>query len=105
MTDRMDLISPKTLDSGKTIFRKVGVAFPRKNGDGWVLQLELIPIPDKDGEIRLMMMAPRQTSGAYSSGEASLGGGDTGSRRTTARAPSQTNNQKAWDQEKTPWDQ
>lgn len=58
-TERMELISPKTLDSGKTIYRKVGVAWPRKNGPGWTLELEMYPLPDKEGRTRILMMPPR----------------------------------------------
>lgn len=59
VTDRMDLISPKEVTGGKTIYRKVGAAWPRQNGPGWSLELEMIPLPDKEGRIRIMMLPPR----------------------------------------------
>lgn len=58
--ERYDLLSPKEIEGGTTIFRKVGVAFARKGGqEGFSIELEMIPFPDKEGRVRLMMLPPK----------------------------------------------
>lgn len=38
----------------KTTFTKIGVAFDNKNGDGFTINLNALPLADKDGEVRLI---------------------------------------------------
>jgi len=61
MTSRMDIVCPR--DSGdKTYFTKIGVAFPNKNGNGYTLVFEALPLPSlRDGKIetRALLMEPR----------------------------------------------
>jgi len=53
-----DVLSPRkyTDKSGqeKTTFLKLGVAFDNKNSDGFNIMLHANPLPDKDGEVRLI---------------------------------------------------
>jgi hypothetical protein len=62
---RFDLISPREDRSGKTRWHKVGAAFPRDNG-GFSLVFDALPLPDKDGNVRLLMTEakPRDDRGA-----------------------------------------
>ena len=65
---RYDLISPREDKNGKTRWHKVGAAFPRDNGS-FSLVFDALPLPDKDGNVRLLMSeakprddAPRQNT-------------------------------------------
>ena len=55
---RYDLISPRESKSGKTHWLKVGAAFPRDNG-GFSLVFDALPLPDKEGQVRLLMVEPK----------------------------------------------
>jgi hypothetical protein len=59
---RYDLISPREDKHGKTRWQKVGAAFPRDNG-GFSLVFDALPLPDKEGNVRLLMAEakPRDT--------------------------------------------
>jgi hypothetical protein len=47
----------------KTTFNKIGVAFDNKNGDGFTITLNALPLPDKDGEVRMICKTskPKET--------------------------------------------
>jgi hypothetical protein len=51
---RYDLLSPREDRSGKTRWNKVGAAFPRDAG-GFSLVFDALPLPDKEGNVRLLM--------------------------------------------------
>lgn len=54
---RFDLVSPrKAKDSDKTYFTKIGVAFPNRSGEGYTLSFEALPLPDAEGQVRVLMM-------------------------------------------------
>jgi len=54
---RFDLVSPrKAKDSDKTYYTNIGVAFPNRSGDGYSLLFSALPIPDGNGEVRVLMM-------------------------------------------------
>lgn len=58
---RFDLVSPrKAKDSDKTYFTKVGVAFPNRSGDGFSLVFEALPLPDAEGQVRVLMMPAKE---------------------------------------------
>ena len=60
--NRYDLISPREDKHGKTRWQKVGAAFPRDAG-GFSLVFDALPLPDKEGNVRLLMAEakPRDT--------------------------------------------
>lgn len=66
MTTRYDLIAPRASRDGKTFWNKVGVAFPRKDGEGFQLILEAYPLPDKEGRVVMLMSPPRERDAAPS---------------------------------------
>lgn len=57
---RYDLISPRARKDGKTFWVKVGAAFP-KDGGGFSLVFDALPLPDADGNVRLLMAEPRDS--------------------------------------------
>jgi hypothetical protein len=75
MTDRMDILSTRSYTTRdgeqKTAFTRIGTAWANKNGNGWSLTFEALPLPtlnDKGQvETRALMMPPKQ-DGAQSSG-------------------------------------
>jgi hypothetical protein len=56
---RYDLISPRERKDGKTFWVKVGSAFERDQG-GFSLVFDALPLPDKEGNVRLLMTEPKQ---------------------------------------------
>lgn len=60
--ERFDLLTVRE-NNGKTYFTKVGAMFPNKNGDGFSIVLEALPIPGPDGcRIVAKRPQPRQSS-------------------------------------------
>lgn len=59
MTTRMNLTSPRKRGD-KTYWQPVGSAFPSKNGDGWQLIFDALPLPDADGRVMVLMSPPRE---------------------------------------------
>jgi hypothetical protein len=55
---RYDLISPRERKDGKTFWVKVGSAFERDQG-GFSLVFDALPLPDKEGNVRLLMTEPK----------------------------------------------
>ena len=67
MTDRYDLKTPRKGKDGKVFWTKVGVAFPQKNGTGFNIQLEALPLPQLNDngqvEVFISMMPPFEKNG------------------------------------------
>lgn len=59
MTTRYNLTSPRKRGD-KTYWQPVGSAFPSKNGDGWQLIFDALPLPDADGRVMVLMSPPRE---------------------------------------------
>lgn len=57
MTTRYDLISPRKRGD-KTYWTRVGSAFPR-DGGGFSLEFDALPLPDHEGRVRVLMSLPR----------------------------------------------
>lgn len=48
MTQRMDVLTGRTDEkAGKTYWTRIGVAFEERNGDGWNVQLDALPVSGK----------------------------------------------------------
>ena len=69
MAQRYDLVTPREGKDGKTYWTKVGVAFPSKDGVGFSLSLEAYPLPNKEGEVRMIMRPPMERDGQRNGGE------------------------------------
>lgn len=68
MADRYDLVAPRKGRDGRSFFTKVGVMFANRNGDGFSLSFEALPLTalnDKgELECRVMAMVPRDNDRA-----------------------------------------
>lgn len=51
----------------------IGVMFPLRSGDGYVIKLAAVPVQDKDGQITIIAKPPREKD--QGSGGGSGGGG------------------------------
>ena len=60
---RYDLISPRARKDGKTFWVKLGAAFPNKDGQGFSLVFDALPISDAEGVVRVLMVEPRDNAG------------------------------------------
>lgn len=60
MTTRFDVLSPRPGKDGKTYWLKIGAQFPAKDGNGWTVKLDALPLPDKEGNIWLSCKEPRE---------------------------------------------
>lgn len=59
MTTRYNLTSPRKRGD-KTYWQAVGSAFPSKNGEGFQLIFDALPLPDADGRVMVLMSPPRE---------------------------------------------
>ena len=61
MADRLDAICGIKSRNGKTYWTKVGVAFPSRQGNGYSLFLDYIPVArNEDGKIAILLAEPRE---------------------------------------------
>ena len=58
MAQRYDLLVVRQDKDGKSWWTKIGAAFENRNSDGFSLTFEALPIPNKDGEVRVIMKQP-----------------------------------------------
>ena len=83
MTERFDVMTPRSGRDGKTYWTRIGVMFPNRNG-GFSIQFEALPIPtlSDDGklEVRAVAMVPRERDDQG-------GGRGPAPRRETAGVP------------------
>lgn len=73
MTARLDVLSPRRGKDDKTRWLKIGAAFPRDAG-GYSLVLDALPLPDAEGQVRLLLAEPRPQEGAQGASGAPEGG-------------------------------
>jgi uncharacterized membrane protein YgcG len=74
-------------DEKKTRFTKLGMAFPYRDGDGYILKLQALPVPtmdDESGEIAYVIHI-REPYDAEGGGRSSGRGRDSGDRRGGSR--------------------
>lgn len=68
MADRYDLLTARKGRDGRSFFTKVGVMFANRNGDGFSLSFEALPIPTLNDEgvleTRVLAMVPRDNDRA-----------------------------------------
>lgn len=55
MAQRYDLLIVREDQNGKSWWTKIGAGFENRSGDGFSLVFEALPIPDKKGEVRVVM--------------------------------------------------
>lgn len=77
---RYDLLSPRSNNrDDRTYFHKVGAMFENANGDGFNIVFDSLPLPDKDGQVRLIAKPPLERDGDR------RGGGRPEATRTQGR--------------------
>ena len=78
---RYDLIVGRE-SNDKTYWTKIGSAWPAKNGGGFSLTFDALPLPGKDGQARVLMREPQVRDGepprqaARGGGNAPMAGAD-----------------------------
>lgn len=60
MAQRYDLLTVREDEQGKGWWTKIGAAWENKSGDGFQLLFEALPIPDKKGDVRVIMKVPSE---------------------------------------------
>ena len=71
MANYWEISSPRPGKEGKTHWVRVGTMFESKNGEGFNIVLDALPLPDKEGRVSMIVRPPRpregqqQTSGGY----------------------------------------
>jgi len=67
----------------KSFFTKIGTMFQNKNGETYSLELIALPIPDKEGKVRLFLKQPEAREGAQ---QVSRSGPRTASNQSASNA-------------------
>ncbi len=60
MTSRYDICTGRRDREGKTRWKKIGVMFAAREGDGFAIKLDLLPLPDEKGEVWIKAFVPRE---------------------------------------------
>lgn len=71
MTNRYDIVASKKDRDGKMRYTKIGAMFPSKNGEGFSITLDALPLPNEKGECWLGAFVPRERDDAPASRQAS----------------------------------
>ena len=59
MATRYDLIVGRE-NGERTYWTRIGSAWPAKNGGGFSLTFDALPLPGKDGQVRVLMREPQE---------------------------------------------
>lgn len=59
MTTRYDLCTPRK-NGEKTYWTKVGSMFPARQGDGFTIKLDALPLPNEKGEVWVSAFVPKE---------------------------------------------
>jgi hypothetical protein len=68
MADRYDALIARTDKDGKKRYTKIGAAFPSRNGDGFSIVLDALPMPNADGQAWIMLYPPKPKEDRQSNG-------------------------------------
>jgi hypothetical protein len=63
MTQRYDILSGRADKDGKKRWTKIGVMWPSKQGEGFSIKLEALPLPNAEGEVWISAFVPRENDG------------------------------------------
>lgn len=64
MTTRFDIVTSKKDREGKMRYTRIGAMFPSKNGEGWAIKLDALPLPNEQGECWMGAFVPREKDDA-----------------------------------------
>lgn len=59
MTTRYDLLTVRSDKDGKARYTKIGAMFPSKQGEGFTLKFDALPLPNDKGEVWVSAFVPR----------------------------------------------
>lgn len=59
MTERYDAVISRKSKDGKTRYTKIGAAFPSKQGDGFNIVLDALPMPNAEGQAWISLYVPK----------------------------------------------
>lgn len=59
MSDRYDICTPRPGKDGKTFWLRIGAMFRAREGDGYSIKLDALPLPNEKGEIWINAFVPR----------------------------------------------
>lgn len=60
MAQRYDLLVVREDDKGKAWWTRIGTAFENRNGDGFQLLFDALPVVGKDGQCKVVMKTPNE---------------------------------------------
>ena len=83
MSNRYDAVTARKYTdrngNEKTAFTRIGTMFANRNGDGFNVVLDALPIPDENGQVRILMFVPKERDETPNRGQQDTrGGGRTG---------------------------
>ena len=59
MADRYDAVISRKDKNGKTRYTKIGAAFPAKQGEGFNIVLDALPMPNAEGQAWISLFVPK----------------------------------------------
>jgi hypothetical protein len=59
MTTRYDAVISRKDKDGKSRYTKIGAAFPSKQGDGFNIVLDALPMPNAEGQAWISLFVPK----------------------------------------------
>lgn len=59
MTTRYDAVISRKDKDGKSRYTKIGAAFPSKQGDGFNIVLDALPMPNAEGQAWISLYVPK----------------------------------------------
>lgn len=64
MADRYDAVVARNGRDETTRFTKIGAAFPFKEKPGFTIVLDAFPVPDNEGQVRILLFEPTKREDA-----------------------------------------
>jgi hypothetical protein len=61
--DRWDIVSTRPGKDGKKAYHKLGVMFRSRDGEGFSIKLDSLPLPNEKGEVWLSGYVPKHKDG------------------------------------------
>ena len=62
--DRWDIVSTRPGKEGKKVYHRIGVMFTNRDGNGYSIKLDSLPLANEKGEVWLSAYVPRPKDGA-----------------------------------------
>lgn len=72
MAKYYEVTVPRSGKDGKTFWRRIGTAFPAKNGEGVNVELDALPLTDKDGRCSFIIRPPQEKAATAQMSDALL---------------------------------